>query len=57
MILLNRFRSASDFSFSDSTLTKNHHSRQGLPPRDIAALYVDSLSPGYWLREAYSDNN
>lgn len=56
MILLNRFRSSSDFSFSDFTLAEKHHSRQGLPPRDIATLYVDSLSPKYYLHEAYAEN-
>lgn len=56
MILLNRFRSSSDFSFSDFTLTEKHHSRQGFPPREIAASYVDSTSPRYRLREAHAEN-
>lgn len=56
MILLNRFRSSSDLSFSDFTLTEKHQSRQCLPPKEIAAVYVDSPSRKHRTREEYAEN-
>ncbi|KAJ5623209.1 hypothetical protein N7490_011814 [Penicillium lividum] len=42
MVLLNRFRSSSHLSFGDFTLAEKQQSRQDLPPKDIAAIYVDN---------------
>jgi hypothetical protein len=57
MTLLGRFRSSSDFSFSDFALVEKSQNRQDLPPKDIATVYVNSPSTKPYICEAFAKQN
>jgi hypothetical protein len=57
MTLLDRFRSSSDFSFSDFALVEKSQNRQDLPPKDIATVRVNSPYTEPYIFGAFAKEN